>query len=317
MGESLEIGTYLRGLGRRAVLAGVLIVVAIGGPVVLVLRQPVDYVAIAAVRVPSLSLEAGRPIAAEASGAGEGSQLAADLSGILGLMSTRTALAAKTGVSVGALKDGLTVTRAGSEQFVDVTFRDTERARARQVARAAAAEALEILTKERLVQATETQKAALQRLEAIPKDDSAERPLAVYVRARADVARLEQLVIVQLAAGDSVGAASARRSLDEARNRSSQAAEQVAPFQRVETDREPAQEALTEANKELARRKQRSKAIEVRDAVGNGPVRRELPVKRVASAAIGGGLAAGVLCFGLITAAEVGTVLKRRARALA
>ncbi len=313
----MEIGTYLRTLGWRAVLAAALIVAAIAGPVALVLRQPLRYVAVTAVRVPSLAPEAGREFPTESSDEGERSQLAADLAAILGLPLTQRALAADMGVSVGALKDGLTVTRAGSPQYVDVSFRDTDKSRARKVAKAAARLALTKLTYERLYQSTLNVDTVQERLDALPADGSAEPPLVVYRRARADESRLERLVIAQVAAGDTLGADSARRSLEEARKRSAQAAQEVLPFQRAKVDRDAAQEAVAESRKLSVRLEERRQAIGEARAVVNGPVRRELPVKRVASAAIGGGLAAGIVCFGLITLAEVRSVLKRRSRAMA
>ncbi len=313
----MEVGTYLRTLGWRAVLAAVLIVAAMAGPVAVVLRQPVQYLAVTAVRVPDVAPEAGREVPTESSGEGERSQLAADLAATLGLDRIRTGLAAQTGVSVGALRDGLTVTRAGSQQYVDVSFRDTDRARARKVAAAAALRALTELTEERLLQSTLTLDDVEKRLDALPAQGSAEPPLAVYRRGRADESRLERLVIAQLAAGDTVGADSARRSLEEARERSAQAAQEVLPFQRAEVDREAAQEAVTEARKLSVRLEERREALRGPRAVVNGPVRRQLPVKGVASAAIGGGLAAGIVCLGLITVAEVRSVLKRRTRAIA
>lgn len=317
MGEPMEIGTYLRSLGWRAVFAALLIVAAIGAPVAVVLRQPVRYVAVTAVRVPNVAPEAGRGVPAASSDEGEGSQLAADLEAILGLASTRTALAAETGVSVGSLKDGLTVTRAGSEQYVDVSFKDTDRSRARKVARAAALRALTKLTDERLLQPTLTLSDVEERLDALPADGSAEPPLVVYRRARADETRLERLVIAQEAAGDPAGAASARRSLEDARVASAQAAQQVLPFQRAAVDREATQEAVGEARKLSLRLEERRETITAAKAVVNGPVRREVPVKRVASAAIGGGLAAGIVCFGWLTVAEVRSVLRRRSGAVA
>jgi uncharacterized protein involved in exopolysaccharide biosynthesis len=317
MGESMEVGTYLRTLGWRAVLAAVLIVAAMAGPVAVVLRQPVQYVAVTAVRVPNVAPEAGREVPTEGSGEGERSQLAADLGAILGLLSTRTDLAAVTGVSVGALKDGLTVTRAGSQQYVDVSFRDTDRSRARKVANAAALRALTKIIDERLFQSTLTLADVEERLKALPAKGSAEPPLVVYRRARADESRLERLVIAQVAAGDRLGAESARRSLEEARKSSAQAAQEVLPFQRAEVDREAAEEAVAEARKLSVRLEERREAIRGAKAVVNGPVRRELPVKRAASAAIGGGLTAGIVCFGWITLAEVRSVLKRRSRAIA
>ena len=313
----MEIGTYLRTLGWRAALAGVLIVTAIVGPIVVVLRQPVQYVAVTAVRVPNVAPEVGREVPAESSEEGERSRLAADLGAILGLPETRRDLAAVTGVSEGALKDGLTVTRAGSQQYVDVSFKDTDRSRARKVAAAAALRALTKLTDERLFQSTLILTDVVERFDALPPDGSAEPPLVVYRRARADETRLERLVIAQLAAGDPVGANSARRSLEEARKTSAQAAQQVLPFQRAEVDREAAEEAVAEARKLSVRLEERRQAIRAAKAVVNGPVRRELPVKRIASAAIGGGLAAGIVCFALITVAEVRSVLKRRTRAIA
>ena len=313
----MEVGTYLRTLGWRAVLAAVLIVAAMAGPVAVVLRQPVQYVAVSAVRVPNVAPEAGREVPTDSSGEGERSQLAADLGAILGLDEIRTGLAAETGVSVGALKDGLTVTRAGSQQYVDVSFRDTDRSRARKVAAAAALRALKKLTEERLLQSTLTVGEVEERLKALPAEGSAEPPLVVYRRARADESRLERLVIAQVAAGDTLGADSARRSLEEARKGSAQAAQEVLPFQRAEVDREAAQEAVAESRKLSVRIEERREAIKEAKAVVNGPVRRQLPVKRVASAAIGGGLAAGIVCFGLITVVEVRSVLKRRTRAIA
>jgi len=317
MAEPMEIGTYLRNLGWHAALAGVLIVTAIAGPAVVVLRQPVQYVAVTAVRVPNLAPEVGREVLAESSEEGERSQLAAELAAILGLPSTRTDLAAVTGVSEGALKEGITVTRAGSQQYVDVSFRDTDRSRARKVANAAALRALTKLTDERLFQSTLVLTDVVERLEALPPDGSAEPPLVVYRRARADEIRLELLILAQVAAGDPVGADSARRSLEEARKTSAQAAQQVLPFQRAEVDREAAEETVAEARKLSVRLEERREAISAAKAVVNGPVRRELPVKGVASAAIGGGLAAGIVCFGLITVAEVRSVLKRRSGAIA
>lgn len=317
MGGTMEIGTYLRSLGWRAVLAGVFIVAAIGGPVAVVLRQPVRYVAVTAVRVPNMAPEGGRGVPAGTADQGEGSQLAADLGAILGLASTRTALAAETGVSVGSLKDGLTVVRAGSEQYVDVSFKDTDRSRARKVARAAALRALTKLTDERLLQPTLTLADVEERLDALPADGSAEPPLMVYRRARADETRLERLVIAQVAGGDPAGADSARRSLEEARMAAAQAAQQVLPSQRAEVDREAAQEAVDDARKLSLRLEQRRETIGAAKAVVNGPVRREVPVKRLASAAIGGGLAAAIVCFGLLTVAEVRSVLRRRTGATA
>ena len=312
----MEIGTYLRTLGWRAVLAAVLVVTAIAGPVVVVLRQPVQYVAVTAVRVPNVVPQAGREVPTS-SDEGERSQLAADLGAILGLVKIRTDLAAETGVSVGALKDGLTVTRAGSQQYVDISFRDTDRSRARKVAAAAALRALTKLTDERLLQSTRTVEVVDERLKALPAEGSAEPPLVVYRRARSDESRLERLVIAQVAAGDTLGADSARRSLDEAHKRSAQAAQEVLPFQRAEVDREAAQEAVAESQNLSVRLEQRREAIRGPKAVVNGPVRRQLPVKGAASVAIGGGVAAGIVCFGSIAVGEVRSVLKRRTRVIA
>lgn len=305
----MEIGTYVRGLGWRAVLSGALIVAAVGAPVAFTLRRPVQYVAVAAVRAPALAPGSGTP-----EGEGESSQLAADLGAILGLSATRTALAAETGVSAAALKEGLTVARAGSAEYVDVTFRDPSRARARRVARAAALRALTILTEERLVAPRFTLEAAEQRLQAVNLLDSAERPLVVYRRARSDEARLERLVISRLALGDPIGAESARTSLGVARGATAEAAAQLIPFERATANGEGAQAAVDEARKQFLRLEERSKAVLATRAVTNGPVRREVPVKELASVAIGGGLAAGTLSFGLITLAEVRSVLRRRSR---
>ena len=307
MPGTIEIGAYLRGLGWRAVLAGILVLSAAAGPALFVLLQPARYAASAAVRLPVPA--SGN--AAEGT-SDDGAQFAADVAGALSLESTKTALAAEAGVPEGRLQADLSVARAGSARSVDVIYVARSKARARRVARLAAAKALTTIQNERLAVVNARLEVAGQRAAAAQQLGPGDHLLTTYQVARTHQARLEVLIAQRLARGDQAGAQAVAGPLESARAGTAQAAAELTRHQQAAAPLGGAQQAIDEARREAAQLDEQIRAATAEPTVGIARVRRAIPVKQAAEAGIAGLIAAGTLCFALIGLGEIRAVLRRR-----
>lgn len=303
-----EISTFLRELGWRATVMLAVIAAGAAAPGATVLLQPPEFGAVATVRVPVLPSETGPDFV----GADAGSELAAELDGVLSLPATRAAVAADAGISSRALENRLTVARAGTAQYVDVTFVGRPKSKARPVAHLAASRALNTLLHERLRVAKVNLEALEQRLGRVQALGPETKVLVAYQRARSEQARLEQLVARLLADGDQAGAQLAMPSLDAARAATIRAGDELVRFQQEAAKEGGAEQSVDQARDAVARLEEQIKAAAAANTVTDGPVRRVRPIKPAAEASIVGALVAGVLSFGIITLVEVRTVLRRR-----
>jgi len=277
MGDTLEIGAYLRGLGWRAVAAAALLVALAAVPAELILLRSPQYAAVAGIRMPSL------PAATEPdfAGAKAGTQLAADVAGVLSLPATRRALAAEGGVTPAALKAGLSVAPSGTAQYVDVTYVDGSPSRARKVAALAGLKALATLNHERLSVAQATLAAAVE----------------------------QEQVAGRLAAGDKLGTQAALEVL-----RSSRPVDPTAPSVVDQSKQVAANEgvhaAVDQARKQVTLLQEQAAAAP--QSVTAGPAHRELPTTLLAALAIGGAAVALGLSYGLMLLTEMRSILRVR-----
>lgn len=272
----MEIVEYLRVARRRLWLLVGLPVVAAAAAAAVVLLIPQQYAGTVYVAAPAL---VGGPAAQQYTGTQGANQFVAAFAAAATSPKVVGQVAAETGASAAALRDGISVSQVGASSQLELSYRASRRATVVPVVEATSRHALDFLfasqvdiAEQQVQAASEDVRAATTAITGWEKTNKLSQPDKVYQATLNELASLRQQRLSMEAVGNSRGAQAAATAIAAGQRRVDEIGPKLPDYQALLAQRDAATSALSQARQELQAARAQARAADPAEVTSVGEV---------------------------------------------